>query len=63
MFENKNDDVMPKLTSTMASFIARDWKENIDSDISTMFAILSSSNQHLNHSSSFTLYETINLRE
>ena len=51
MFENKNDDVMSELASTLAPVTASNWKEKNYSNASTAFSVPLYDDQHLNPSS------------
>ena len=62
VLENENDDVMSELASTMASVTTSDWKDNIDSNASTAFAMPPSSDHYLNPSSDVDFCKAINLR-
>ena len=51
VFENGNEDVMSEFYSTMVSVPESYWEENIDTNVSTEFAVPRSSDQFLNPSS------------
>ena len=47
IFENKNEDVMCKLSSTMTSVAESDWEDNINTNASASFAATPSSDKKL----------------
>ena len=61
-FENDTEDVISELAYAMASVTANYWEDNIDSNVSAVFAVTSSSDQYLNPSSDVTFFKAINLR-
>ena len=62
MIEIENEDAVYELVSTMASFAASDWEDNIDFSVFLVFSVIPSSDKYLNLSSDVTFYKSINSR-